>query len=137
MTRILVIDDDDSVSIAIKLVLVREGFDVITVPGGKGGLQAVELYAFDLVIVDMVMPDIDGLETIRLLHEIAPKVPVIAVSGYMFTPSTAATSDFLGVADRFGITYCLHKPFRPEELLVAVSACVSGTGLRAQPGLRA
>jgi len=122
--RILVIDDDTTVITAIKAVLMRSGFEVITAPGGKSALKAVEVYAFDLVIVDMVMEEIDGLETIRLLHEVAPKVPVIAVSGFMFKPSVPATADFLGLAAKLGIAYCLHKPFRPDELIAAVKACV-------------
>ncbi len=134
MTRILVIDDDNTVSVAIRVMLAREGFDVITAPGGKSGLKAVEIYAFDIVIVDMVMPELDGLETIRLLHEIAPSVPVIAVSGYMFEPGSAATSDFLGVADKFGITYCLHKPFLAQDLMTAVTACIGHGPLRASAG---
>jgi DNA-binding response OmpR family regulator len=122
--RILVIDDDATVVTAIKAVLMRSGFEVITAPGGKFGLRAVEIYAFDLVIVDMVMEEMDGLETVRLLHEAAPKVPVIAVSGFMFKPSVPATSDFLGLAAKLGIAYCLHKPFRPDELITAVKACI-------------
>jgi DNA-binding response OmpR family regulator len=122
--RILVIDDDDTVANAIKAVLMRSGFEVITAPGGKSALKAVEVYAFDLVIVDMVMEEMDGLETVRLLHEVAPKVPVVAVSGFMFKPSVPATADFLGLAAKLGIAYCLHKPFRPDELIAAVKACI-------------
>jgi DNA-binding response OmpR family regulator len=122
--RILVIDDDNTVVTAIKAVLIRSGFEVITAPGGKSALKAVEVYAFDLVIVDMVMEEIDGLETIRLLHEVAPKVPVIAVSGFMFKPGVPATADFLGFAEKLGIAYCLHKPFRPDELVAAVKTCI-------------
>ena len=128
MPRILAIDDDNAVAAAIKAVLTRSGFEVITVPGGRGALQAVEIYAFDLVIVDMVMEEIDGLETIRLLHEVAPKVPVIAISGFMFKPSVPATADFVGLAAKLGITHCLHKPFRPDELIAAVKACI-GEGI--------
>lgn len=134
MARILVIDDDNAVSVAIKSVLSREGFDVITALGGRSGLHATELYAFDIVIVDMVMPELDGLETIRLLHDMAPRIPVIAVSGYMFEPTSAATSDFLGVADKFGITCCLRKPFGPEELIVAVETCIGRKPLQACGG---
>jgi DNA-binding response OmpR family regulator len=135
--RILVIDDDNTVVTAIRAVLLRSGFEVITAPGGKSALKAVEVYAFDLVIVDMVMEELDGLETVRLLHEVAPRVPVIAVSGFMFKPGVAATSDFVGLAARLGIAYCLHKPFRPDELLAAVKACIGEATCEGPPALRA
>jgi DNA-binding response OmpR family regulator len=135
--RILVIDDDNTVVTAIRAVLLRSGFEVITAPGGKSALKAVEVYAFDLVIVDMVMEELDGLETVRLLHEVAPRVPVIAVSGFMFKPGVAATSDFVGLAARLGIAYCLHKPFRPDELLSAVKACIGDATCEGPPALRA
>jgi DNA-binding response OmpR family regulator len=135
--RILVIDDDNTVVTAIRAVLLRSGFEVITAPGGKSALKAVEVYAFDLVIVDMVMEELDGLETVRLLHEVAPRVPVIAVSGFMFKPGVAATSDFVGLAARLGIAYCLHKPFRPDELLSAVKACIGEATCEGPPALRA
>ena len=137
MPRILVIDDDNAVVTAIKAVLMRSGFEVITAPGGKSALKAVEVYAFDLVIVDMVMAELDGLETIRLLHEVAPRVPVIAVSGFMFKPSVPATADFLGLAAKLGIAYCLHKPFRPDELIAAVKACVGEGTFEGAPVLQA
>ncbi len=131
MSRVLVIDDDTAVIAAIRAVLVRSGLEVITAPGGKSALRAVEIYAFDLVIVDMVMEEMDGLETIRLLQEVAPKVPVIAISGFMFKPGVAATADFVGLAGKLGIGACLHKPFRPDELMRAVETCSPGLTARA------
>jgi CheY-like chemotaxis protein len=137
MLRILVIDDDEMVTTAIKAVLMRCGLEVVTAPSGESGLSEIEIHTFDLVIVDMVMEEMDGLETIRLLHEVAPKVPVIAVSGFMFKPSVAATSDFLGLAAKLGIAYCLHKPFRPDELIAAVKACVGEENFETAWALRA
>jgi DNA-binding response OmpR family regulator len=55
----------------------------------------------------------------------------------MFKPGVAATSDFVGLAARLGIAYCLHKPFRPDELLSAVKACIGEATCEGPPALRA
>jgi DNA-binding response OmpR family regulator len=124
MQRILVIDDDTSVRVAIKTLLEHEGFEVVAAEDGRAGLEALESTPFDLVVVDIFMPGMDGLETITALHRRVPGVPIIAMSGFMFRDSSAPAPDFLSMAAKLGAASSLHKPFRPRELIAAVRACL-------------
>ena len=81
---ILVVDDDKAVRTAIKIILEHSGFDVVVAENGRSGVEAVQRGKFDVVIVDIFMPGMDGLETIRVFNKHAPEVPVIAISGFMF-----------------------------------------------------
>jgi CheY-like chemotaxis protein len=91
---------------------------------GRSGLQAASEQPFDLVIVDIFMPGMDGLEAIRNFHQVLPRVPIIAMSGFMFRAASALTPDFLAMASKFGAACSLPKPFKPEELLGAVQLCL-------------
>ena len=125
MQRILVIDDDTSVRTAIKVVLEHEGYDVSVVEDGRSGLAAIDAHLYALIIVDIFMPGMDGLETIRRIKQRAPLVPVIAISGFLFRDSSVPAPDFLNMATKLGAASSLHKPFQPHELLTAVQACLA------------
>ena len=125
MSRVLVIDDDRAVRTAIKTVLEHNGFDVVVAEDGRSGIAEVQGRAFDVVIVDIFMPGMDGLETIRAFIKHAPTVPVIAISGFLFRDSAKPAPDFLAMATKLGAAYSLHKPFRPKELLRVVEACLN------------
>lgn len=128
MARILVVDDDRAVRTAIQTLLEYEGFDVALADGGHHGLEALEAGVFDVVIVDIFMPGMDGLETIKAFHVQAPAVPIIAMSGFIFRDSSGPAPDFLKMATKLGAAYSLHKPFRPRELLQAVESCLGASG---------
>ena len=71
------------------------------------------------------MPNMRGFESIRLFHERAPKIPLIAVSGVAFGELDSAGPDFLRLAARLGATRCLRKPFKPSTLLGVIDDCLS------------
>lgn len=129
MSRVLVVDDDQGVRNVVKTVLERRGYDVTAAEDGRSAITAVEDEKFDVVIVDIFMPGMDGLETIRLFNKHAPSVPVIAISGFMFRNSATPAPDFRSMATKLGATYSLHKPFRARELMHAVSACLKRAAL--------
>ncbi len=133
MARILVIDDDNSVRTAIKTLLEHEGYEVVVATDGRSGLDAFETTAFDLLIVDIFMPGMDGLETIKHLKRRAPLVPIVAISGFMFRDSSVPAPDFLSMATKLGAAYSLHKPFRPRDLSEAVATCLQRTLQRPPP----
>ena len=85
MRRILVVDDDPHICLAIRAWLKRYGFKVAIADGGPSGLLALDNSTFDLMIVDIFMPDMRGFESIRVFHDHAPTVPLIAISGYAFS----------------------------------------------------
>lgn len=128
MTRILVVDDDAIVSMAIELCLKRKGFDVVATDGRDTGLHALDVTKFDLMLVDVFMPRMRGSDAIRTFHERAPATPLIAMSGYAFANLDSPTPDFVKAAFDYGAAGCLRKPFTPATLLAAIDACLGEPG---------
>ena len=125
MARILVIDDDQAIRTTIRLLLEREGHDVELAEDGRKGLSRFESGQFDLLIVDIFMPGMDGLETVRNIHRLRPHVPVIVISGYAFRSALETVPDFLSMAMKFGAISSLSKPFKPSDLISAVAKCLA------------
>jgi DNA-binding response OmpR family regulator len=126
MARVLVIDDDQSVRTAIEALLRYQEFAVVLANSGQLGSNILETAQFDVVMVDIFMPGMDGLETIKAFRKRAPATPIIAMSGFRFCSSHVALApDFLGMAIKLGAARCLRKPFRPEQLMAAVNACLA------------
>lgn len=123
MRRILVIDDDQAVRGAITIVLQADGFEVLTAEDGFAGLELARAGDFDLVIVDLFMPRLGGLDTIRQLRERQPSLPIIAMSGS--TPRRATDpADLLESAAQLGEVIKMPKPFRANDLLKIVHGAV-------------
>jgi CheY-like chemotaxis protein len=121
MGSILVIDDDRAVLATIQLLLERDGYAVTVSDNGNSGLQLLKARPFDLIIVDIFMPDMDGLETMNLVHRFKPSLPIIVISGRDFQSASYPPPDFLRMATELGAVSSLRKPFRPSDLLAAVS----------------
>ena len=85
MPKILIIDDDKLVRESTQILLRSKGYDVVVAPDGKAGLEQAQSATFDLAIVDLFMPGMDGLQVIKALHESRPDLPLIAASGFMFS----------------------------------------------------
>ena len=125
MARVLVVDDDPMVCMAIEVYLQRHHFQVTVADGGEAGLRALEGNSFDLMIVDIFMPHMRGFESIRIFHERAPAIPLIAMSGYAFANLNTPAPDFLRMALDLGATRCLHKPFTPAALMAVINDCLA------------
>ena len=115
--RILVIDDEDIVLMSCKRALAPEGYDVMTVKSGIDGLKLLEDNTFDLVLTDLKMPDIDGIEVLRIIKGRWPAIEVVVITGYQ-TVETAVKAIKLGAFDY------IEKPFTPEQLLSVVKNAV-------------
>jgi len=108
MADILVIDDDPSMRNLVSRILIPAGHAVHQAANGLAGLAAFHRIRPSLVITDMIMPEAEGIETIRKLHGEAPALPILAISG--------SGSLYLESAAKLGATATIEKPFRPEEL---------------------
>jgi CheY-like chemotaxis protein len=125
MSRILIVDDDPLIRSAIRTWLENKGFEVVIADGAESGLDAPENDTFDLMIVDIFMPHMHGFESVRLFHQRAPRVPLIAISGYVFAENRLPAPDFLSMALDLGATRCLRKPFTPTTLPTVIYKCLS------------
>jgi len=112
--RILIVDDDAQLRHSFEKLLTSEGHIVKTSPTGEGGLEIIRGTLPDLVIMDVRLPGLDGLETFQAMHEIEPKLPVIVMTAYGST-DTAIEATKLGAFD-----YVL-KPFEIPEMLVTIA----------------
>jgi CheY-like chemotaxis protein len=120
--RILVVDDEQPVRDALAMLLRHEGYNVVVAEGGHTAVDAIEVFTFDFLIVDIFMPGMNGLETIRVFRTAAPEVPIIAMSGYA-SGSGFVDTDFFRTAMDYGATCCMRKPFNREQLLDAIAFC--------------
>jgi len=128
LARILVVDDDVAVQVTIRLLLERAGHSVVTVSDGRNGLALSQTENFDLLFLDIYMPGMDGFETMRMVREQRPQLPIIVISGRPLTAETESTPDFLTMATKLGAVSGLQKPFRPADLLAAVTDCLETVG---------
>jgi CheY-like chemotaxis protein len=113
MSLILVVDDEEFIRTLIKEVLDRQGHTVITASSGREAFQLCHERSFDLLITDLAMPDMDGLELIRSLRKVHKDVPILAISAF--------NGRFLKVATTLGAVGTLDKPFTLIELLTVVN----------------
>ena len=123
MTRVLVMDDDDVFRSAMRVVLEEAGYDVIAAADGVAGLRLYRERGAELVVVDIFMPEMDGLEVIRALRTGVPRPRLIAMSG----GGQAGREDILSIATALGAARTLKKPFMAPDLLEAARDLLSAT----------
>jgi DNA-binding NtrC family response regulator len=121
MSRILIIDDDAAMRLALRHALERRNHQVVEASNGRAGLAAYKETAFDLVVTDIIMPDVEGLETVMTLRKFSPHLKIIAMSA----GGKGRAEDYLDLAARFGATTTLRKPFEAEEFIKAVEAALA------------
>jgi CheY-like chemotaxis protein len=112
-TRLLVVDDEDVVCRGCRRLLAREGYRVRTSTNAKEGLNLAKEWDYDAIVLDIKMPDLDGIEFLEELRAMKPDVPVIIITGYP-SPETEAS------AKRLGAAHYVTKPFTPERITQAV-----------------
>ena len=122
MSRILLVDDDELLRGALHQILVRAGYDVDDASNGKVAMREYRRQRCDVVIMDIVMPDEEGLGTIKELRRVDPNVKIIAISG----GGLGKAGDYLGIAQMLGAMRTLAKPFEPEVLLAMIAEVLAG-----------
>ncbi len=114
--KILVIDDEAVIRETITEMLQRAGYEVWAAADGGEDIELFREKDVDLVITDIIMPEVEGIETIRTLLQDQPDIKIIAISG----GGRISNDDLLQMAGHFGAKLTLKKPFEREELLTAV-----------------
>ena len=125
MHHVLIIDDDHLVRAATKAVLNAKGYDVAVAANGPDGIEAARQTEFDVVIVDLFMPGMDGLKVIEAIRAANADVPMIAASGFMFGGECPTMPNFDSMAEEAGAGSTLYKPFRPDVLVNAVEKAIA------------
>ena len=133
MQNVLVVDDELDVRDAIERVLTRAGYSVRTAGDASDALVELRRSHADVVITDIIMPKIDGVEGIACIRKEFPAVRIIAISGggnfgiAAYKPHAITTSAYLAAAERAGAHLVLTKPFESADLLQSVEQ-VLGVG---------
>ncbi len=116
--RILIVDDDEMARLLQRTILERAGYETVLAEDGEEALRACRGQAIDVVITDLQMPKVHGLELIGVLRDLSPRPAIIAISG--------TGSDQLDMAQAVGADAVLAKPINPFELLDAVEKAATG-----------
>lgn len=114
MKNILVVDDEIKIRDAISVLLEEKGYGVRKAENGKEGIKELDKYNPDLVITDISMPDMDGIEFLKTIRKHSKDLPVIVMSG------NAVGQKFLKAASLFGSSAALIKPFSNKDLIELV-----------------
>jgi CheY-like chemotaxis protein len=122
MAKILVIDDDRTFSTLLAAALRDVGHEVEQAANGRDGVALVNAIRFDAVVTDIIMPDQEGIETIRKIRRRHPTLPILAMSA----GSATLALDLLQIARALGANETLAKPFKPSELINRLAALLDG-----------
>ncbi len=124
MNRILIVDDDDLVRLTLEHVLGAAGYLIASATNGKQGIAVFKTFGPHLIITDMMMPLMTGVEMIIAIKKREPRLKIIAMSG----GATSGRDDLLQKAQEQGADFIIWKPFEIEEVLSLVRRCLSTPG---------
>lgn len=114
--RVLLIDDEPMVRKIVRKMLERSGHDVTEAENGRFGLEELKRGSFDLVMTDIIMPEVEGIEVVMTVGQQYPNTRTIAMSG----GGRTGNAYFLDVAAKLGASAALQKPFTHADLLKAI-----------------
>ena len=120
MPRVLLIDDDEIVRGTLSLTLRAGGYDCTTASNTLAGVALAEAGGFDIALIDINMPGLDGFEAIKAIAHVKPTVAIVAMSGKPYEDGR----DSALLATSMGAHAFMLKPFRREDLVAAVDAAV-------------
>lgn len=119
--KILIIEDERLLADSLRTLLTGKGFDVEAVYDGKSGAEYAELGIYDLLILDVMMPELDGYQVARMVREKRCKTPIL-----MLTAKASVEDRIMGL--NAGADYYLTKPFDTRELLACINALLRRQG---------
>ncbi len=121
---ILIVDDDEAVRSVIRRALLAAGYRTIEAGDGRQAYRELRRQPVDLVITDIIMPDVEGIELILHLRRDYPGLPILAISG----GGRISPADYLKSARCCGATNILAKPFELDELRAVVASLLPTNG---------
>jgi CheY-like chemotaxis protein len=113
MPRLLIVDDEADVRNFLKEELSRENFQISTASNGADAIVAAAEQSYDVIILDMLMPGLDGIQVIRVLRKVIPGTPIVGLTGYV-------GRGYMAQASKFGVV-CLSKPVVIADLLKEIN----------------
>jgi DNA-binding response OmpR family regulator len=116
MARIILIDDEPGILRIATLALEAAGYAVVAYTDARDAIEHIKREPPDLLVTDIFMPEMEGLETIREARGVCAEMPIIAMSGVTFDDG-----DYLQIAEKFGAVATLKKPFLPGGLVDLVA----------------
>jgi len=122
MQKILIIDDEPHILLMLKKMLEQSGYEIDLAANGNEGIELFRKSAADLVITDIIMPEKEGLETIREMRRLRPDLKIIAMSG----GGKVSADNYLEIAKIFGASRAAAKPFTNKEMVSAVQELMQG-----------
>lgn len=123
MKKILIIDDEPHILLMLKKMLERAGYDIDIASNGLEGLTLFRKDPSDLVITDIIMPEKEGLETIREMKRMQSDLKIIAMSG----GGKISADNYLHTARIFGASRILEKPFTQQQMVDTVHELMNGS----------
>jgi CheY-like chemotaxis protein len=136
LANILIVDDDIAVQAVVRLLLEREGHHVVGASDGLEGLRVFAIGNFDLLIVDIFMPGMNGLETVSHVQQQRPDIPVIVISGRPISSDFGVGPGFLTTATKPGLISSLRKPFKASALRTIVAECLEVAASKSSVGAK-
>ncbi len=121
MERILIIDDDIVIRSIIREALEEKGYTVSEAENGKIGLRLHDMQPYPLIITDIIMPDMEGLETINKIRKKDQDTKIIAISG----GGMQDAQGYLDIAEKMGADEIISKPFEKQDIIEKVSFLLS------------
>ena len=124
--EILLVEDDTSIATGLQKVMRAHGYEVTALSRGDAGLEQAIAGSFDVVITDLKLPGLDGLELVRQLHQAKPKLPIILITAH-------GTTEVAIEATKWGAFDYVPKPFEVEELLELTAKALESSRLMSEP----
>lgn len=124
--RILLVEDDTNIATGLQKVMRANGYDVTALSRGDTGLERALADPFDVVVTDLKLPGLDGLELVRQLHAAKPKLPIILITAH-------GTTEVAIEATKWGAFDYVPKPFEVDELLDLTAKALESSRLMSEP----
>lgn len=121
MASILIIDDEPLMQDMLFQMLNQESWQVTVAKTSTSAMELIKTQDFDLIITDIIMPDVEGFEIIMFLTEEKPDIPIIAISG----GARISPTSYLKIAEKMGARFVFEKPFKKDEFLNAIKECLA------------